>query len=114
MDSIGGIKVIFRPANHDLSARWLDFEPSIQVLPKGWTKASGRLPLPEDIVFEKDIAVPMRDGTVIRADTFRPVSACVDHPVPALLAWSPYGKEGNGVHLMSTLQFQYINSILLI
>lgn len=97
MDSIGGIKVIFRAANHDLSKRWLDFEPSTQVLPKGWTKAPGRRPLHEDIVFEKDIAIPMRDGTIIRADAFRPVSAGVDKPIPALLAWSPYGKEGNGV-----------------
>jgi predicted acyl esterase len=96
MDSIGGIQVIFRPANNDLSKRWLDFEPSTRVLPKGWKKASDRRALPEDIVFEKDMAIPLRDGTIIRADVFRPPSASVDHPVPALLAWSPYGKEGNG------------------
>jgi predicted acyl esterase len=97
MDSIGGLDIIFRPANQDFSKRWLDFNPSIQVLPKGWTKAPGRRPLPEDIIFEKDIAIPMRDGTVIRADVFRPIFANKSEPVPALLAWSPYGKEGNGM-----------------
>ncbi|KAL4808584.1 alpha/beta-hydrolase [Aspergillus unguis] len=91
MHSIGGIDVAFRPANHNLKP-WLSFEHAVQVLPKGWTKAPGRRPLPEDIVFEKDIPVPMRDGTVIRVDVFRPPAS---EPVPALLAWSPYGKQGN-------------------
>lgn len=96
MNSIQGIEVLFRPANNDLSKRWLDFDPGTRVLTKGWTKAPGRRPLPEDIVFEKDIAIQLRDGAIIRADVFRPVSTGIEHQVPALIAWSPYGKDGNG------------------
>ena len=96
MHSIRGIDVIFRPANHNLK-RWLEFEHTTQILPKGWVKAPGRRPLPEDIVFEKDIPISMRDGTIIRTDVFRPSYAGKGKPVPALLAWRPYGKQGNGI-----------------
>jgi putative CocE/NonD family hydrolase len=43
------------------------------------------------IVIEKDIAVPMRDGTVLKADLYRP-----DGPerLPVLLNRTPYGKSG--------------------
>lgn len=95
MNSIAGIDIIFCQANSDFSKRWLEFNPSTKVLPKGWVKAPGRRPLPEDIIFEKDIPISLRDGTVIRVDVFRPPSSSQE-PVPALLAWSPYGKEGNG------------------
>jgi predicted acyl esterase len=96
MNSIEGIDIIFRPANHDLSKRWLNLDPSTRVLEKGWTKAPGRRPLAEDLVFEKDTKIQLRDGANIWADIFRPVSASKEQPIPALLAWSPYGKEGNG------------------
>jgi uncharacterized protein len=39
----------------------------------------------------KDVAVPLRDGTTIYIDVFRPLR---DFPSPSLLAWSPYGKHG--------------------
>lgn len=39
----------------------------------------------------KDVAVPLRDGTTIYIDVFRPLH---DSPSPSLLAWSPYGKHG--------------------
>ena len=96
MNSIGGIDIIFRPANHDLSKRWLELNPGTRVIEKGWTKAPGRRPLSEDLVFEKDTTIKLRDGAIIRVDIFRPISASKEHPVPALLAWSPYGKDGNG------------------
>jgi putative CocE/NonD family hydrolase len=43
------------------------------------------------ITIEKDIAVPMRDGTVLKADLYRP-----DGPerLPVLLNRTPYGKSG--------------------
>jgi predicted acyl esterase len=42
------------------------------------------------MVIERDVAVPMRDGVVLRADVFRP-----DAPgqFPGLLALSAYGKD---------------------
>ncbi|HWT48236.1 MAG TPA: CocE/NonD family hydrolase, partial [Mycobacterium sp.] len=37
-----------------------------------------------------DVAIPMRDGTVLRADTYLPET---DQPVPALVAVSPYPRQ---------------------
>ncbi|KIW74044.1 hypothetical protein PV04_02112 [Phialophora macrospora] len=42
----------------------------------------------------RDIEIPLRDGTIIRGDVFRPAET--ENPVPALVAWSPYGKSGTG------------------
>ncbi|MGD1068280.1 MAG: CocE/NonD family hydrolase, partial [Vulcanimicrobiaceae bacterium] len=36
-----------------------------------------------------DVAVPMDDGIVLRADVFRPIG---DAPVPAILSYGPYAK----------------------
>jgi predicted acyl esterase len=46
------------------------------------------------MVVERDVAVPMRDGVVLRADVFRP-----DAPgtFPGLLALSAYGKDSQSV-----------------
>jgi predicted acyl esterase len=38
----------------------------------------------------RDVAVPLRDGTVTRADIYRPVD---DQPVPVVLMRTPYNKE---------------------
>ena len=92
---IGGIDIIFKEANHDFSHRWHQFNPDKVTLPKGWRKEQGRRALTEDIIFESDVAVPLRDGVTIYADVFRPISS-EGKPVPAILAWSPYGKQGNG------------------
>jgi uncharacterized protein len=94
---VAGVPVIFREANHDFSKRWHQFEPKTQVLPRGWRKDEGRRPLDEDLIFEQDLAISLRDGVTIYADVFRPVSSD-KNPVPGILAWSPYGKQGNGVH----------------
>lgn len=40
---------------------------------------------------ERDVAVPMRDGTVLRADVYRPAGP---GPFPVLLCRTPYGKQG--------------------
>lgn len=93
---VGSVEVLFKPANTDFSGRWSHFNPSKEVLPKGWQKAEGRRALDEDLILEKDIRIPLRDGATIWADVFRPTSS-EDQPVPAILAWSPYGKQGNGV-----------------
>lgn len=45
------------------------------------------------ILCEQDVGVEMRDGTVLYADVFRPSNA--DERVPAILAWSNYGKRCN-------------------
>jgi predicted acyl esterase len=95
MPTVGNIKVEYKQANHDFSTRWQEFKPCTQTLHQGWVKAPGRRPLAEDLIFEKDSAIPLRDGLRMWADIFRPPSSS-NEPVPAIIAWSPYGKEGNG------------------
>lgn len=48
------------------------------------------MPLPCDILFERDVPVKLRDGVTIYTDVFRPVD---EKTCPAILAFSPYGKE---------------------
>jgi len=69
-------------------------DPSSSILPKGaQIRGAESLPLPCDILFEKDVTVTLRDGVKIYVDIFRP-----PHPkagiVPAIISAGPYGKEG--------------------
>lgn len=45
------------------------------------------------MIIERDVPVPVRGGVTIYADVFRPED---EHPVPPLIAWSPYGKHIEG------------------
>ncbi|MGO8966356.1 CocE/NonD family hydrolase [Mycobacterium sp.] len=67
------------------------FDPGTKVLPAGFQTTPQFHPLPVDIVFEKDTAVTLRDGSTIYVDVFRPVGI---EKVPVIIAWSPYGKSG--------------------
>lgn len=67
------------------------FEPGTRILEAGFQIDPQFLPLPVDIVFEKDVAVTLRDGVKIYVDVFRPVGT---EKVPVIIAWSPYGKSG--------------------
>ena len=67
-----------------------DFDPGVRTLPAGFQVAERFQPLPVEIVFEKDVAVALRDGTTIYVDVLRPAGT---EPVPVLVAWSPYGKS---------------------
>lgn len=101
METINGIEVLYKPANKDFSGRWHQFNPSKQVLPTGFQKDPDRRALTEDLIFEQDFPILLRDGvTTIRADIFRSINSD-DKPVPAMLAWSPYGKQGNGASLLT-------------
>lgn len=59
--------------------------------PTGSRWHGGTRPLPTDILFERDVSVTLRDGTTIYVDIYRPPGAT---NVPAIIGWSPYGKEG--------------------
>jgi predicted acyl esterase len=67
-----------------------EFDPGTRILPAGFQIAPGFRPLPIDIVFEKDVAVTLRDGVTIYTDVFRPAGT---ERVPVIVAWSPYGKS---------------------
>lgn len=71
------------------------FQPGKTVLAKGHTKAEGYRAFSVDTIFDRDVAITVRDGSRLYTDIFRPVSS--DHAaVPAILPWSPYGKTGTG------------------
>ncbi|WP_431277836.1 CocE/NonD family hydrolase [Leifsonia poae] len=75
-----------------------EFAPGTRTLEAGFRIAPQFKELPVDIVFEKDVAVQLRDGVTIHTDIFRPVGT---DPVPVIVAWSPYGKgQGTSVSVM--------------
>lgn len=51
----------------------------------------------QGLTIERNCAVPLRDGTVIYADLYRPQGATAN--VPLLLAWGPYGKHALSNHV---------------
>lgn len=71
------------------------FAPGTTTLRQGHVRSPGRRPFPNDVLFERDSSVPMRDGIKIYTDVFRPVDSDTNK-VPALIPWSPYGKTGSG------------------
>lgn len=44
----------------------------------------------DDILFEQDVSIELRDGTVIYADVYRPAGKS---DVPCIVGWAPYGKH---------------------
>jgi len=56
----------------------------------GWKPTSVAGARYEDILLDADAGIPMPDGTVLRADVYRPKTA---DKVPALIAWAPYYKD---------------------
>ena len=74
------------------------FAPGTRTLNAGFQLAPQFRPLPVDIIFEKDVAVKLRDGVTIYVDVFRPAGV---ENVPVLLAWSPSGKgQGSSMSVM--------------
>jgi putative CocE/NonD family hydrolase len=55
--------------------------------------------LTPDAVVERDVAMPMRDGTVLRADVWRPATA---QRCPVLLQRTPYSKADLSVSVVQT------------
>lgn len=73
--------------------RYPGFKTETLILKAGSVRREGAMPLPCDILLERDVPIRLRDGVTIYADVFRPVG---DEACPALLVWSPYGKEIGG------------------
>ncbi|CAD6580509.1 MAG: hypothetical protein TREMPRED_002761 [Tremellales sp. Tagirdzhanova-0007] len=66
------------------------FEPATWTMAAGFQLTAQFPALPVDIVFQKDVAVTLRDGVTIYADILRPTGS---EKVPVIMAWSPYGKS---------------------
>ena len=69
------------------------FKQESQVLPKSSVHKAGALALPCDILWERDVAVRLRDGVIIYADIYRPANA--KYAVPAIIAAGPFGRMGD-------------------
>lgn len=78
------------------AAHYRGFCPGQTLLKKGDVFAEGHMPYLCDIIFERDVAIPMRDGILLYADIFRPVT---EEPVPVLINSSTFGKGGSYVTL---------------
>ena len=74
-------------------ARFPGFKPGQTLLKKGTIRREGAKPLPCDIIRERDVPLKLRDGTTIYTDVFRPAA---EGKYPAIVAWSPYGKDIGG------------------
>ncbi|KAL3488009.1 Alpha/Beta hydrolase protein [Aspergillus germanicus] len=83
-------------------ARDSGLNPKVTLLPRGFRKADGCRPLKEDTIWEQDVSIPLRDGTQLRADIFRPQQS--SGKIPILLVWSPYGKTGTGMFGLDMIQ----------
>lgn len=75
------------------SARFYGFKPESVLLRKGEIRCEGAMPLLCDIRLDRDVAVTLRDGTVMLTDVFRPAD---ENSHPAIVSWSPYGKVVGG------------------
>ena len=74
-------------------ARYPGFRQESIVLKAGSVRREGAKPLTCDILLERDVPVTLRDGVTIYTDVFRPAT---EGRYPAIMAWSPYGKEVGG------------------
>ena len=86
-------EAVFEPSRYrtgDAHGLLSPFEPGTRTLPAGYRLSPEFRALPTDIVFEKDVAVTLRDGVSIYVDVLRPAGT---DEVPVLVAWSPYGKS---------------------
>ena len=104
---VGHIEVLHRPATSidAPDSNYAGLKPSTTILRKGHKKDEGCRAFLASTIFEKDVIINLRDGTRLRTDIFRP--ADTDKRVPALLAWSPYGKSGEGISHRHSLLLPY-------
>lgn len=92
---VGTIDVLHKPAIKfdSANANYSGFQPSTSVLQAGHQLTPESRAFEESVIYDRDVALEMRDGVKLRADIFRPDTT---DKVPALVVWSPYGKTGTG------------------
>ncbi|RMZ72005.1 X-Pro dipeptidyl-peptidase C-terminal non-catalytic domain-containing [Pyrenophora seminiperda CCB06] len=81
------------------------FNPHKETLKKGYQSRDGARALSEDMIVEHDVAVKVRDGCTLYCDIYRPVSSDSGTKVPAIVAWSPFGKKHTGIDMMSKVKW---------
>lgn len=101
---MGEITEGFVPAGgyDESEGRFTRFDPGTRILPRGFRFGPGYRRLEEDLVFDKDVPVTLRDGTTIVTDVFRPAG---EGPFPTIVAWSPYGKTTGTSRVYTMIRF---------
>jgi predicted acyl esterase len=84
-------RALTEPANQFSFQTYLGFSPGTKTLAKGTVLLPGTMALPCDIIWDRDVAIKLRDGVTIYVDLFRPANSA--GKLPALIAWTPYGKS---------------------
>jgi len=99
------VEVVFRKVRPktDPVGRYPGFSPGSEILSAGTVIKPGHRPLTCDILWERDVAVTLRDGTVIYTDVFLPAGGA---SLPAIVSWSPYGKGGGGNQVLDDFPFR--------
>ena len=81
--------------------KYYDWAEGEHLLEKGMLVDEIFHPLEHDIRFIKDEQVTLRDGVKILTDVYLP--ADTDEPLPAIIAWSPYGKNSGNADRFKAL-----------
>lgn len=93
------IEVIYKPLSAPkVGLGYKGFNPRTEILPKGWSQ-DGKRPLTCDILIAHDVGYKLRDGVTVYADVLRPPNG----RVPALICWSPFGKQFNGTDSLNLM-----------
>ncbi|PWY97393.1 alpha/beta-hydrolase [Testicularia cyperi] len=102
------VQTYYKPIKHPQVGEngYQGFNPRKETLPKGWTMYEDSRPLPCDLIVEHDVEVRVRDGCKLYCDIYRPADAEQrNEPIPAIMAWSPYGKKYSGIISMKPMPF---------
>lgn len=93
----GSIELLFRDLKQPKVGEdgYLAAGPHVQTFQPGYRKTQTSKPFTVDTIWERDIDIPLRDGVKLKADVFRPANSTTR--LPAILPWSPYGKDGRGM-----------------
>ena len=97
------VQVAFKPINKPYVGKnnYQGFKPGETQLFKAGERPYGGKVLESDILLEHDVEVTVRDGCRLYFDVYRPPGAgSSSEKVPAILAWSPYGKKYSGVAML--------------
>ncbi|OGM49917.1 hypothetical protein ABOM_001506 [Aspergillus bombycis] len=104
----------FRPAIplDDPKARFPGFRQRVVSYKAGQQVKDGAKPLPVDIVMHESVAMTLSDGIKLFCDVFLPATSnktdfadSQSEKIPALVAWSPYSKQG-GVTMLDDFPFR--------
>jgi uncharacterized protein len=92
-EAMSEAETLFEPSSYvatDAHGLLCGFDPGTRALSAGYRVDPRFRALPTDVVFDKDVAVTLRDGVTIYVDVLRPAGT---ERVPVIVAWSPYGKS---------------------